>query len=618
MLLLRLGAQAVLAGLAVVSSALADSPAITLPGSKVTFQGTTAGSVEHFLNIRYAHDTSGDRRFAPPEPYTYPPETVVDASSPGPACPQSKPGIPPFLAETPIISEDCLSLRISRPAGTKENDNLPVVVHIHGGGVVKGSAYDPHFEPSKLLELSTSLKKPIIYVAINYRLTIFGFARLPILKSQKSINVGMRDQRAAFEWIKSNIASFGGDPSRITSFGLSSGGTFTSLHLVSYGGEKGVPFTQAWAMSGPPGTALNMTSDMTELHTRKVAESVGCTDPEDDKLLQCLRRVPFEELTTEAMAYSVNNRPPSGLFTFIPSVDDDFMPESQTSLYKKGHFVKNVPLVYGYAQDDGALNVGPASLFTTEESISAPVQSITQTQLGPDRLSQLLSLYPPSDFEQDVHNYNARREQSDPEVSVHWFRASRIMRDMLFTCSSLEFGRYMAEQSELKGTTGVYVYALNQSMLTGIFKGAGMPYVGVPHGSDTNYVFNGVFPETGDTFSEEDGELSREMAESFVEFAWTGRPGRVDGGGKWPEAFGEREDRVDLVVVGGPWGTGNVKVKRGRKEKEGLGEIEFGSGEQQFEGMGTRKFAMRKREVQRERLLERCEFINSIAGDLGI
>ena len=181
MLLPRLGAQAVLAGLTVVSSALADSPAVTLRESKVTFQGTAAGSVEHFLNIRYAHDTSGDRRFAPPEPYTYPPETVVDASSPGPACPQSKPGIPPFMAETPIISEDCLSLRISRPAGTKENDNLPVVVHIHGGGVVKGSAYDPHFEPSKLLELSTSLKKPVIYVAINYRLTIFGFARLPIL-----------------------------------------------------------------------------------------------------------------------------------------------------------------------------------------------------------------------------------------------------------------------------------------------------------------------------------------------------------------------------------------------------------------------------------------------------
>jgi hypothetical protein len=84
-------------------------------------------------------------------------------------------------------------LRVARPAGTALGDRLPVVVHLHGGGVVKGSAYDPHFDPEKLITLSKELYKPIIYVALNYRITIFGFARLPILKEQKS-NVGMRDQ----------------------------------------------------------------------------------------------------------------------------------------------------------------------------------------------------------------------------------------------------------------------------------------------------------------------------------------------------------------------------------------------------------------------------------------
>ncbi|KAK3994928.1 hypothetical protein QBC44DRAFT_36425 [Cladorrhinum sp. PSN332] len=628
-----------------VSSALANDPTVTLSETKVTFRGkTTTNSIEHFLGIRYAHDTSGSRRFAPPEPYSYPKGTIVDATSPGPACPQSKPGIPPFFVDTPIISEDCLSLRISRPAGTRKNANLPVVVHLHGGGVVKGSAYDPHFDPDNLLRLSSSLEKPIIYVAINYRLTIFGFARLPILKDQKSLNVGMRDQRAAFEWVKANIASFGGDPNRITSFGLSSGGTFTSLHLISYGGKKGVPFTRAWAMSGPPGTALNMTSGMTEHHTRAVAEKVGCQhsinttedDGSDDgsSLLRCLRQIPLEELTEKAMEYSVANRPPSGLFTFIPSVDGDFIPASQTSLYRSGSFVSGIPFVYGYTQDDGALNVGPASLYSTEEDMIPVIKSVAPS-ITSDSLAHLLALYPASDFEQEVSNYNSRRKQdTDPEVSAQYFRASRIMRDLLFTCSSLDFGRHMAAaaaaaaadaaaESHKNGikNSKVYIYALNQSMLAPIFAGAGMPYIRVPHGSDTNYLFDGVFPE-GEV-SKGDKKLSREVAGRFVEFAWGGRPGKG-----WPEAFSSKEEGFELMVVGGPWGSGSVKVRRDGKDKkkEGLAEMESGE-EGEGEGridqvrlgeMRSRESRERERQVLRERLLERCEFVNSLNRELGI
>ena len=198
------------------------------------------------------------------------------------------------------------------------------------------------------MSLSVDLGTPIIYVAINYRLTIFGFARLPILKSQKALNLGMRDQRVALEWVRDNIAHFGGDPSRVTAFGLSAGGTFTSLQMVAYGGERGAPFTRAWMMSGPPGTALNMSDEVTtEVHTRSVAERVGCVfekkeDEEGEKTLSCMRKVPMEELTEKAMGYSVENHPPAGLFTFIPSVDGDFMPERQSVLYKAGRHVKGL------------------------------------------------------------------------------------------------------------------------------------------------------------------------------------------------------------------------------------------------------------------------------------
>lgn len=228
------------------------------------------------------------------------------------------------------------------------------------------------------------------HVALNYRLTIFGFARLPILKDQKSLNVGMRDQRAGFQWVKGNIASFGGDPERITSFGLSSGGTFSSLHLMTFAGEQGVPFTQAWAMSGPPGTALNMTSDATEIHTRAVADLAGCAaednrvPDEEVRVLQCLRDLPMDKLLEVAVEYSQRNHPPLGLFTFIPSVDSDFLPDRQSTLYKQGKFVKGVPLVLGWTQDDGATNAGPATAFQTEEDMKTPINNFAHALTDED------------------------------------------------------------------------------------------------------------------------------------------------------------------------------------------------------------------------------------------
>jgi carboxylesterase type B len=315
----------------------------TAPNSQVIYHGTQQDSVEHFQNIKFAHDTSGARRFAPPAPYLPPSGIIIDASAPGPACPQTLAAMPPFFDETKDISEDCLNLRVSRPSGTTPESKLPVVVWLHGGGVVKGSAYDSHTEPDNLINLSKDLDNPVIFVAINYRLTVFGFARMSILKDQQSLNLGIRDQRTGFQWVKDNIEAFGGDPDRVTVFGLSAGGTFASLHMVAYGGEQGVPFNQVWAMSGPPGTALNMSSEVTEVHTTAVAQSVGCKQEEEEGVLQCLREVPMQELLDAAMGYSVANHPPAGLFTFIPSVDHDMFPDRPSTLYKAGRFAKGEP-----------------------------------------------------------------------------------------------------------------------------------------------------------------------------------------------------------------------------------------------------------------------------------
>lgn len=152
----------------VISANVIAEPIVHLDTSKVAYRGVARGSVEDFHNIKFAHDTSGQRRFAPPEPYTPPDGTEIDGTSPGPACPQFQAAIPPFFDETPSISEDCLHLRITRPTGTTTNDRLPVVVHLVGGGVVRGSTYDSHFDPINLITHSISIEKPIIVSKIDF------------------------------------------------------------------------------------------------------------------------------------------------------------------------------------------------------------------------------------------------------------------------------------------------------------------------------------------------------------------------------------------------------------------------------------------------------------------
>lgn len=527
-----------------------------------------------------------------------------------------------------------VNLRITRPTGidVSSTKKLPVVVHITGGGVIKGSADDATYDPKNLIEHSVSIGQPIIHVVLNWRVTIFGFARLPNLKNQNSLNVGMRDQKAGFQWVKDNIEAFGGDPDKITAFGLSSGGTLSSLHLMTYGGEQGVPFTQAWVMSGPPGTALNMTSDATEIHTYAVAEQLGCRDDsaDDETILACLREVPMDKLTETAMAYSVANHPPAGLFTFIPSADGDFLLGRQSSLYKTGKFVKGIPMVFGWAQDDGAMNAGPAPVFQSEEDMKTPLKRFVHALTDND-YEKLFALYPEQSFEDDVQRYQARKTEADPEVSVHYFRISRILRDLLFTCSSIDFGYEMAKQSQEKGKpTGVYHYTLNQSMVTPLFRGAGMPWLGTVHGSDLDYLYNNLFPRA--QMPEDQRELSDLMISSFVNFAYTGRPGN-DGDLSWPESFPTPDDIqarsptvFNLQVLGGPLGTGPVRLTRkpsasaseGRRRDDlGSMQIPLGENDIDYGNMNSLKDQERERELSREDLFQRCSFINTLAEKLG-
>lgn len=342
----------------------------------------------------------------------------------------------------------------------------------------------------------------------------------------------------------------------------------------------------------------------------------------------------MEKLTETAMNYSVSNHPPAGLFTFIPSVDDDFILDRHKVLYKAGRFTKGIPMVFGWAQDDGATNAGPAEPFQNEEDIKTPIKAFAH-ELTTEDYEQLFSLYSVSDFEEDVRNYEDSKAASDPDVSVHFFRASRILRDILFTCSSIDFGYEMSRQSRVTHPTfpGVRFYDLNQSMLAPLFKGVGMSYIRVAHGSDTNYIFYGVYPEG--SVSEDDRKLSQSMATAFINFAYSGDPTSAEDEhfSSWPEAFPDPKtldgsmastlSSFNVHVIGGPLGSGSCHVSSDYTNAYVIGQEDNGFQQPLVDSVGyTEMESMasqtRKREVGREKLLERCAFISTLSEKFGV
>jgi len=217
--------------------------------------GAVQAGVASFKGIPYASAPVGSLRWRPPQP---PPESdaIRSAYDYGPACLQ--PAMPgPGSYRT---SEDCLTLNVFRPF--EFEDPLPVMVWIHGGSFVAGSAGDPLFDGSKLAQAG------IIVVTLNYRLGAFGWLAHPALAEDPSdshvTNFGMMDQIAALRWVHDNIRAFGGDPNNVTLFGTSSGALSVALLMLC---EQSRDLFQKAILESVPGRE--------QLRSMDIAESVG-------------------------------------------------------------------------------------------------------------------------------------------------------------------------------------------------------------------------------------------------------------------------------------------------------------------------------------------------------
>lgn len=171
--------------------------------------GYRDGGVSIFKGVRYGADT-GPRRFQPPVPPT-PWDRPVQALSYGAACPQN--------GDEPNQAEDCLFLNVWTPGADRAR--RPVMVYVHGGAYATGSGSDPLYDGTRLAR-----RGDVVVVTLNHRLNLFGYASLARLAPgfQASGNVGQLDLILALQWVRDNIAAFGGDPDRVMLFGQSGGG----------------------------------------------------------------------------------------------------------------------------------------------------------------------------------------------------------------------------------------------------------------------------------------------------------------------------------------------------------------------------------------------------------
>lgn len=595
-----LGLGAVLIGLAAISlgptqailltiapyipSSLIPAPVVTNSRLDVKYVGTRSDdlTVELFHGIFYAQDTSGPNRFAPPVPVTPPRGSVIDATTPGAWCPQGTGDVLPFTSRVSSISEDCLSLRIARLSGTRPSAKLPVAVWIHGGGHALGSGEEMLYEPDGLLRQAGLDGQPVIFVAINYRLGFFGFATSQAMINTGQTNAGLRDQRAALQWVQENIASFGGDPARVTAIGQSVGGSDIGLQMTAFGGAEGVPFQKAVMMSGAPGLNFNTMSSLVADNTAMIAQQAGCVDGEADSqtkaILQCLREAPFEVLNNLSVSAMRAARPPFGEGFFFPTYDGDFILDRPSQLVREGRVVKKIPVIASWVTNDGAWYAPPTT--ATDDDV---VKSFTLwLTLSEGTIEKLLELYPVSDFD------FMAQEQG---VSPQYYRAVQISRDLWFTCPVLDF----AWQYGRHNSYNVRLYEHNTTRFAPSYAAMGVPMWKIAHLSDIPYVLNSQSLGGGADNSPDQLALSAAISKRILKFIISAVPDE-----QWSPAFtgitGDitRDDlpsTVSLQLFGGPYGDSQAMIRAD------YGQVQDATTEPE-------------KAVAWEKLFERCNFIN--------
>jgi para-nitrobenzyl esterase len=468
-------------------------PRVTI--SDGVLEGVRQGGTRAFLGIPYAKPPLDDLRWKAPQKV----ETWTgarDASQFGKRCAQRE---STTLHNAASEEEDCLYLNVWTAAPKAEK--LPVMIWIHGGGNVNGSASEPlPLANMGVLYSGQRLAEDhgVVVVTFNYRLGIFGFLAHPglIAEGSKSDNQGLWDQRAVFEWVQKNIAQFGGDPKNVTIFGESAGSQDVCFHVAA-SNTSGL-FQRAISESGGCTTSL-ITRTTAEKTATTLGRGLGCSG---DDALTCLRGKRAADLL---------NFPQLPGQSYGPAVDGDLLPDQPRTLYDSGKIAK-VPYLLGSNTDEGTLFI--TSVVSTQEQLTAAFKK----SFG-DAAESVAAAYPVSDFMGAKPN------------PFHAALASAT-GDECLVCAT-----YDTALRASKSGSAVYMYNFDIPVDPTL---TGDAFFGASHGSEITYVFG-----TDSSQSSEQKAASARMQRYWTNFAKTGTPN--DGNDSvWPKFSDRANTRLNL------------------------------------------------------------------------
>jgi para-nitrobenzyl esterase len=447
-------------------------------------RGYREAGLHVFKGLRYGAPPLGALRFAPPrkpDPWTQPADAVALAApaiqvgiEPGGTTGGRSAGDPPAPGQ-PGTDEDCLFINVWTPGLTGAR---PVMVWLHGGGFAAGSGGAAMYDGAALARRGDA-----VIVTVNHRLNVFGYLNLANLGGHPSSGeAGMLDIVQVLEWVRDNIAAFGGDPGAVTIFGESGGGMKVSL-LLAMPAAKGL-FHRAIVQSGPWLKAVSR--ETSTKYASSFLEHLGAAPGDLGKLATAS--------AAEIQAAAAKVTPESPIAGFSPSVDglalprDPFHPDAPA-------ISADVPVMIGTNKDEATLFLFGDPRFGdyTEEDLARRAK-----QAAGDRAEAVV----------------AAVRGAFPDYSPSHL-ASAVQTATMFWGDSIK----LAERKAAQEAAPVYMYLLEWETPRGRGR------LRTPHALEIPMVFDTV--ETARNFlghGDEPLRMAEQMSEAWLAFARTGNP----------------------------------------------------------------------------------------------
>jgi para-nitrobenzyl esterase len=492
--------HAALLGACLAGSALAaaNGADVWLPAGAL--HGSRGEGVVAFKGIPYAAPPVGNLRWRPPQPAAAW-NGVRDAGAFRHDCAQE-----PFPYDSAPsqsdFNEDCLYLNVWKPATAGKR--TPVMVWIYGGGFVNGGSSPLVYDGSQFA------KSGVVLVSFNYRVGTFGFFAHPALSAEQPNevlgNYGLMDQIAALNWVRRNIAAFGGDPDNVTVFGESAGGM--SIHYLMSSPLGAGLFDKAIIESGagragPIGTRrLSSADDSAESVGVKLAQRFGI-EGQDAAALGKLRAIP-----TASLAKGLHMGTMGGDATYVggPVLDGKLIVGDPATLYQQG-VGPRIPVIIGATDRD----LGFAGGSTTQELFAA---------FG--------------------KNASAARMLFDPTGTAAVSQVAALIGGDMFM---IEPARYM---TRILASRDQAVYEYRFSYVAESLRGTAP---GAAHASELPYVFDTVPAALGARATAADLQAATVIHDYWVAFAKSGRP-YVPGRPAWPSYTTATDDILNFTTSG--------------------------------------------------------------------